>query len=214
MRPNRVDNVKVWRGCAANPTYVFCKDRIKQRYNDAMKETPATGTDPKHLGRGMIVAAWLLLLALLTWFFNTQLEQQHNPNQQVMMDASADGQPEVQLERNRFGHYVATGLINSQPVVFMLDTGATDVSVPLSVAEKLGLEKGQSMQYQTANGTIRAWQTLIDEIRLGDISIGPVRASINPGAQGDEILLGMSFLKQLDFKQQGNTLTLKHPTRY
>ena len=177
-----------------------------------MKQTPATDTESKQLGKGMIIAAWLLLLGMLIWFFNTQLEQQHNPNQQVMTAMTADGQPEVRLERNRFGHYVATGLINSQPVVFMLDTGATDVSVPLPVAERLGLEKGQAVQYQTANGTIRAWQTVIDEIRLGDLSIGPVRASINPGDQGDEILLGMSFLKHLDFEQQGNTLTLKPPT--
>jgi aspartyl protease family protein len=176
-----------------------------------MNKSPDTGAAPQRLGRGMIVAAWLLLLALLTWFFNAQLDRQHNPNQLVMTATSADGQPEVQLERNRFGHYVATGLVNSQPVVFMLDTGATDVSVPLPVAERLGLEKGQPMLYRTANGTIRAWQTVIDEIRLGDLGIGPVRASINPGAQGDEILLGMSFLKHLDFKQQGNTLTLKHP---
>ena len=179
-----------------------------------MKKTPATGTEPKQLGKGMIVAAWLLLLALLTWFFNEQLDRQHNPNRQVMSATSPDGQPQVELERNRFGHYVATGLINSQPVVFMLDTGATDVSVPLPVAEKLGLSKGQPMLYQTANGTIRAWQTVIDEIRLGQLRVGPVQASINPGSQGDEILLGMSFLKQLDFNQQGNTLTLKYPTRH
>jgi aspartyl protease family protein len=56
---------------------------------------------------------------------------------------------------------------------------------------------------------IRAWQTLLDEIRLGDLRVGPVRASINPGFSGEDILLGMSFLKQLDFSQQGNTLTLK-----
>jgi len=178
-----------------------------------MKQTPATGTE-KQLGKGMIIAAWLLLLALLTWFFNEQLDKQHNPNRQVMSAISADGQPQVTLQRNRFGHYVATGLINAQPVVFMLDTGATDVSVPLSVAEKLGLEKGPPLQYHTANGTVRAWQTVIHEISLGDLRVGPVRASINPAVQGDEVLLGMSFLKQLDFNQQGNTLTLKYPTRH
>jgi aspartyl protease family protein len=178
-----------------------------------MKQTPATGMESKRLGKGMIIAAWLLLLGLLTWFFNEQLDRQHNPNRRVMSTTSADGQLQIELERNRFGHYVATGLINSQPVVFMLDTGATDVSVPLSIAEQLGLEKGQPLLYQTANGSIRAWQTVIDEIRLGELRVGPVRASINPAVQGNEILLGMSFLKQLDFNQQGNTLTLKYPAR-
>ena len=179
-----------------------------------MGKSHDNSTQTRQLGKGMIIAAWLLLLGLLTWFFNAQLDRQQNPNRQVMSTTSPNGKPQVSLERNRFGHYVATGLINAQPVVFMLDTGATDVSIPLSVAEKLGLEKGQPMLYQTANGTIRAWQTVIDEIQLGELSVGSVRASINPAVQGDEILLGMSFLKQLDFNQQGNTLTLKYPTRH
>ncbi len=160
----------------------------------------------------MLIAAWLLLLGLLTWFFNTQLERQHNPNRQAMSTTAADGTMAVQLERNRFGHYVASGFINAQPVEFMLDTGASDVSIPLQEAERLGLKKGRSVVYQTANGAITAWQTTVDEIRLGELRVGPVRASINPHVSGDGILLGMTFLKQLDFSQQGNTLTLKYST--
>jgi aspartyl protease family protein len=169
-----------------------------------------SGLAPQRLGKWMITAAWLLLLVLLTWFFSSQLDRQRNPNRQVLTATSAEGLPEVQLQRNRFGHYVASGLINGQPVEFMLDTGASDVSIPLPVAERLGLEKGQALVYQTANGTIRAWQTMLDEIRLGDLRVGPVRASINPKFSGESILLGMSFLKELDFSQQGNTLTLKY----
>lgn len=169
---------------------------------------------PQRLGKGMVVAAWVLLLALLTWFFSTQLERQHNPNRQVMSATTADGSTAVQLERNRFGHYVASGFINAQPVEFMLDTGASDVSIPLQIAEGLGLKKGRSVVYQTANGAITAWQTTLDEIQLGELRLGPVRASINPRMSGDSILLGMSFLKQLDFSQQGNTLTLKYSTAH
>ena len=168
------------------------------------------GASPQRLGKGMIVAAWILLLALLTWFFNSQLERQYNPNREVMSATATDGTTAVQLERNRFGHYVASGFINTQPVEFMLDTGASDVSIPLQVAERLGLKKGPGMVYQTANGAITAWQTTVDEIQLGALRVGPVRASINPHVSGDSILLGMSFLKQLDFSQQGNTLTLQY----
>jgi aspartyl protease family protein len=175
-----------------------------------MNTAPKGAGTPQRLGKWMIIAAWLLLLVLLTWFFNSQLDRQRNPNRQVLTATSAGGLPEVQLKRNRFGHYVASGQINGQPVEFMLDTGASDVSIPLPVAERLGLEKGPPMYYQTANGTIRAWQTTLDEIRLGDLRVGPVRASINPKFAGEAILLGMSFLKELDFSQQGNTLTLKY----
>ena len=161
------------------------------------------------IGKYMIIAAWVLVLALLTLFFNDRLEQQRNPNRSLK--TTADGMPEVQLKRNRFGHYVATGSINGQDVEFMLDTGATDVSIPADVAERLGLERGQPAVYQTANGPITAWRTMVDEIRLGALSVGPVPASINPHDSTDAILLGMSFLRELDFSQQGNTLTLKYP---
>ena len=169
------------------------------------------GSMSRPLGKGMIVAAWILLLALMTWFFNDRLEQQRNPNQQLAGSVTAGGIPAVVLERNRYGHYVASGFINGRPVEFMLDTGASDVSIPLSVAEEIGLQKGRPVTYQTANGTIHAWQTVVDEIRLGELGVGPVRASINPHVTNTGILLGMSFLKHLDFSQQGNTLTLSYP---
>lgn len=181
------------------------------RYNAPMNEPQEPHQTTRPLGKGMIVAAWVLLLVLLTWFFNERLERQRNPNMQVMSSDTGDGTPAVRLERNRYGHYVASGFINDQPVEFMLDTGASDVSIPQSVAEQLGLQKGRPVTYQTANGTIRAWQTVVDEIRLGGLRVGSVRASINPNVSDTGILLGMSFLKHLDFSQQGNTLTLNYP---
>lgn len=161
-------------------------------------------------GKYMIIAAWVIALALMTMFFNDRLEQQRNPNRQLKATVEG-GSPEVRLKRNRFGHYVATGAINGQPVEFLLDTGATDVSIPVDIADRLGLKRGQRVLYQTANGTISAWRTRIDEIQLGPLRVGPVTASINPGDATGAILLGMSFLRALDFSQQGNTLTLKYP---
>lgn len=166
---------------------------------------------PQQFGKGMIIAAWVLLLVLLTWFFNDHLEDRRNPNRQLA--TVHDGVPEVHLERNHYGHYVATGAINGHAVEFMLDTGATDVSIPGAVADRLRLQRGQAVYYHTANGTVRAWQTSLDVIQLGPLRAGPVRASINPHDRGDAVLLGMSFLQELDFSQQGNTLTLKYPDR-
>ena len=78
------------------------------------------GNMSRPLGKGMIIAAWVLLLALLTWFFNDRLEQQRNPNRQLAGSVTAEGMPAVVLERNRYGHYVASGFINGRPVEFML----------------------------------------------------------------------------------------------
>lgn len=156
------------------------------------------------------MAAWLIALGLLTWFFSGALEEQRNPNQQVTTMARVDG-GEVVLLRNRFGHYVATGRINGHPVELMLDTGASDVSVPAGLAAALGLERGARALYRTANGTITAYRTVLDRVELGGIVLENVRASINPAMPGDQVLLGMSFLKQLELTQRGNTLTLRQP---
>jgi len=175
--------------------------------NDSNKPADVSKT----IGRGMVIAAWIALLVLLTLFFNNRLDKQNNPNNRLST-VTQDGVPEVRLQRNRSGHYVATGLINGHAVEFMLDTGATDVSIPAEIATNIGLKRGRATTYQTANGAISAWQTTLDEIQLGPLRLGPIRASINPGDSSGAVLLGMSFLRHLDFSQQGNTLTLKYPT--
>lgn len=175
-----------------------------------------TGNDPDHrftqrLGNNMVVIAWIVGLAMLTWFFSHYLSRQHNPNENVE-SYNKGGTPEVVLERNRAGHYVASGRINGQPVTFMLDTGATMVSVPGKLAGKLSLAKGPMMGVTTANGNIPVYSTVLNEVQLGNIVLHNVRASINPYMTDDDILLGMSFLKQLDFSQEGDRLTLRQST--
>lgn len=167
-------------------------------------------TYTQRLGNHMIIVAWVVLLAMLSWFFSSYLDRQHNPNESVQTQSYA-GHHEVVLDRNRYGHYVASGRINGEPVTFMLDTGATMVSVPEKPAKKLALHKGPVMQVMTANGAIPVYATILDEVQLGGITLTEVRASINTYMEGDEILLGMSFLKQLDFSQQGDQLTLRQP---
>ncbi|MDJ0861725.1 MAG: TIGR02281 family clan AA aspartic protease [Gammaproteobacteria bacterium] len=163
----------------------------------------------KRLGFGMIVAAWVVLLGLLTVLFGNVLETQQNPNRQVQGRVLDNGIREVVLQRNRSGHYVANGRINGQPVRFLLDTGATTVSIPAGLAGSIGLERGRPQLAQTANGVVTTYATRLDSVELGELSVDNVRANINPGMRGGEVLLGMSFLKQLEFTQRGDTLTIR-----
>ncbi|UCE90569.1 MAG: TIGR02281 family clan AA aspartic protease [Pseudomonadota bacterium] len=157
----------------------------------------------------MFYAMWAGLLGLLMVFFNGVLERQYNPNRALSYEPGEGGVREVTLERNRFNHYVATGAINGVETVFMLDTGASDISVPAHLAKKLGLKRGAQITYQTANGPAPGYLTELDSVSLGPIGLRGVRASINPNVSNDEVLLGMSFLKHLEFTQRGDTLTLR-----
>ncbi|MCB1751131.1 MAG: TIGR02281 family clan AA aspartic protease [Gammaproteobacteria bacterium] len=163
----------------------------------------------RRFGRGMIVAAWLLVLALLTFIFQSYLERRENPNIDPDTRVGAAGVKEVILKRNPSGHYLAGGEINGSRVTFLLDTGATDVAVSEELADRLNLRKGAVRFSRTANGTVRSWTTVLDDVKLGTIRLKDVRASILPTMRAGEVLLGMSFLKQLELVQRGNVLTLK-----
>ncbi|MDH5517825.1 MAG: TIGR02281 family clan AA aspartic protease [Gammaproteobacteria bacterium] len=161
------------------------------------------------MGLGMLLAMWLLIFALLAWFFSGVLDHQNNPNQTVSSQYLSDQVVEVVLQRNRYGHYLSTGIINKKTVEFMLDTGASGVVVPGYLAAELGLKKGQPVMARTANGTIKAYSARLDRVSIGDISLQDVKALINPDEKSEIILLGMSFLKQIEFTQRGDTLILR-----
>ncbi|WP_295446337.1 TIGR02281 family clan AA aspartic protease [uncultured Thiodictyon sp.] len=166
--------------------------------------------DPQSsLGRVMLFGAWVVGMALLVFFFKGVIERQRNPNPQPVAVAGAGAASSVVLRRNRAGHYVAGGSINGEPVVFMLDTGATDVALPLALARRLGLQLRPGGRAQTANGTVETWATRLDSVDLGGLVARDVRASVLPAMSSDEVLLGMSYLKQFELIQQGDTLTLR-----
>lgn len=158
----------------------------------------------------MIYMAWILFLGILTMGFNKLLENQNNPNQNVEISYNDDRIAEVRLEQNRQGHYVANGKINGGMVTFLLDTGATQISIPEKVAQRLGLKKGYPSQVITANGTIKVYSTKLNSVSLGAITLHNLRGHINPHMEGDEILLGMNFMKHLEIIQRERQLLLRH----
>ena len=174
---------------------------------EPQKPTPSSSTS-NSIGA---IAIWLLLLAGLAIFFNYLLGNIYNPNKKVISYVTETGQKEVALIRNRAGHYLANGEINGYPVTFLLDTGATHVSIPERVAQRIGLQRGQPIRAQTANGVITTYTTNLDNVSIGNIAMQDIRGGINPFMKGENILLGMSFLKHLTLTQRNDTLTLSAP---
>jgi len=167
------------------------------------------GNDFNAMGKWMMILMWIIGIALLTHFFSKILDHKNNPNQNPSTLELEDGSKQVVLKASRHGHYVASGMINNERVLFLLDTGASFVAIPEHVAQRLRLKKGAPMPVMTANGRITTYNTRLDSISLGDIKLYDVQAGINPHMKGEEILLGMSFLRNLSITQENNTLTIR-----
>lgn len=159
------------------------------------------------MGRGMLTLMWLLLIGGLAFYFAQSEDKKYNPNSNISGSLEG-GKRSIVLKQNDWGHYVAIGRINGKAVTFMLDTGATSVAIPQHLAVELGLKPGPRFTVSTANGLVEVRGTKIDKLELGNIVFNDVPAAINPGMNDDEILLGMSALKHVDFNQSGNELTI------
>lgn len=168
----------------------------------------ATNKQVSKMGVWMFALAWVVIFISLIAYFSGVLERKENPNMSPKSVVTSAG-VEVQLKRNAMGHYVANGTINGKEVFFLLDTGATSVSVGAHLANQLGLNPLGQQMVQTANGSLMVATTQINELTLGDIKLRNVAANLNPGMKTDKILLGMSALKHLEWTQRGDTLTLR-----
>lgn len=171
--------------------------------------SPTSQKPGRRIGQGMLTISFILVLIALTAFFQGRLNNQDNPNRRPQSNQASDGAIEVVLESNRQGHYVANGSINGIAVTFLLDTGATDVAIPSELARKAKLIRGGISRAATANGVIEVYSTSIGELRLGNIVLNNVSASITSSMSGNTVLLGMSALSQIEFTQRGSTLTLR-----
>lgn len=114
----------------------------------------------------------------------------------------------VILQQGESGHYLFVGEINNKKVKFLLDTGATYVTIPPSVASYLGLFQNGNHYVHTANGKALSHSTMIQNIKVGGISLSNIKGGIPKGMRGDKILLGMSFLKELKIIQENRKVTL------
>lgn len=143
---------------------------------------------------------WMLAMAVM------YLTMQHflKPSRaQVMEDGS------VRIERGMDGHFRVRGYVNDQPVMFMVDTGATSVSITDALATRAGLEGGEKVRFRTANGEREGRMVTADVVRVASLSVRNVRVGTGyTGEDSDDALLGQNFLRFFDVQMSGDEMLL------
>jgi aspartyl protease family protein len=109
------------------------------------------------------------------------------------------------------GMYEVAGSINGFQVNFMVDTGATLISMNRNVAKRLGIDyrlTGRESVSQTAAGLARIFLVRLEEVRVGDIALRDVQGAVHDADDPPMILLGNSFLNRVDLERRGELLEL------
>lgn len=108
------------------------------------------------------------------------------------------------------GHFISDCKINGAPLKFLLDTGATTVAMNSGDAKfaNIDYKRGEPMQVSTANGVVTAYRVTIGTLKIGNITLNQVEASVLEGGSPPVVLMGMSALNRLDIRREDIVLTL------
>ena len=123
--------------------------------------------------------------------------------------ASEGSGKQIVLTAQSGGHFVTSGTINGKTARFVVDTGATLVSMDQYEADRLGVDwkNGQRGISRTANGDASYYATTLPSVRIGDVQVYNVPAIVSP-APLPYILLGNSFLSRFQMKRENDVMTL------
>ena len=128
----------------------------------------------------------------------------------VSADSGSRSGSEIILTASHGGHFNTVGQINGKAVSFMVDTGATKVSMGQAEAERLGVDykAGTRGLAETANGRVPVYAIVLNSVRVGDVEVANVEALVLPAAM-PHILLGNSFLTRFSMKRENEVMRLE-----
>lgn len=130
------------------------------------------------------------------------------PAQASQPDSAQDKGASVTLtiRQHPSGHYLQDGSINGKALTFVIDTGASVVSLPRSVALSAQIYCKDKILMQTANGTVSACTATIPKLGFGPFIIKDAPAMIAPNLS--QPLLGMSVLQQFKIEQENGEMRI------
>jgi len=149
-----------------------------------------------------MLALWLLVMGGLYLLMQHHLAPRR---------ASVQADGSVVIARDRDGHFRVAGSVNQEPVMFLVDTGASTISVTEPLARRAGLSGGQVVQFNTANGVRTGRMVVADEVRVADLVVRGLRVGTGyTGETEGDALLGQNFLRRFDVEIRGDRMLI-HP---
>jgi aspartyl protease family protein len=109
------------------------------------------------------------------------------------------------------GMYTITGSINQQLADFVVDTGASYITMSPQHAQRLNLDysNAQKIMMNTAKGKTTAHLFTVKSVRIGGIELHNVKAAVVNELDSSRMLLGMSFLSQVEIQQKNGLMVLR-----
>ena len=157
------------------------------------------------LGALAIAAVWLAVAGVLYLVFD-QIEQKRQASLKPYALSSGD----LVIPRQRDGHFHVEGEVNCQPVRFLVDTGASHVSVSQALATQAGLPEGQNITLHTANGQRPGQLVRSVPVRAGHLVMNDTSVIVGlTGMPTEQALLGQAFLKHFDVEIRRDEMVLR-----
>lgn len=150
---------------------------------------------------------WMVIILGLTtgWLYQDQAREMAlrvagglTPGRPVTV-SDAQGQA-VLIRKSLSGHFEAAGEVNGQPVIFLMDTGATTIALSHDDALRIGFSEDDlsySLVINTANGQARAAAVRLETVAIGPVVRNGLRAMVAEPGRLEQSLLGMNFISSL-----------------
>ena len=132
-------------------------------------------------------------------------------NQSIAGNFIKPDRSRIKIYPNLQGMYYVDGEINGQSTRFLVDTGATFVTMSGVKARSLKIDyrRGIRSSAQTASAVVPVWQVKLEAVSIGGIVVSNVDATVIAGSQPSEVLLGNSFLRHTEIQQAGSVLEIE-----
>jgi aspartyl protease family protein len=155
---------------------------------------------------------WLVIIIIVAMIIDSQGDKLSNRflSTFVPHQGRIHGNGSIEFTKSHDGHFYIQAQINNRSVIFLVDTGATDIVLSQQDAFRTGINVKNIKNfktYETAKGKIESGIINIPQIKIGNFLINNIEASVNSHSMSHS-LLGMSLLRYFNFIVKDNKLIL------